>query len=492
MKQFTGITWILVICCFLTLPLRANASIKGSVIKIYSVSNQYNYDEPWQMLGQEQSSGSGCIIKGKRILTNAHVVANNMFIQVRRTGQAKKYTAEVVTVAHACDLAILKVLDDSFFSGTTPVEIGSLPGFRDKVAVYGFPEGGDKLCITEGVVSRIEHRRYTHSGANLLACQIDAAINPGSSGGPVIKNNKIVGVAFQGMSGEDIENIGYMVPAPVINHFLKDIENGRHSRIPGIGISWQKMENPDIRLKYTLTGKQTGVLVDKIYPNSPAKGILKDEDVILSVDGNNIENDGTIEFRTDERTFFGYAIQQKYINDTAKLKILRNNKILNVEIKLTNSVDSWRLVSHVRYDVAATYYIVGGLLFEPLTGNYLRTWGEEWKYYAPKNLLNYYFYGEPTDDRREIIMLVKILADEINAGYHELANNVIAYVNGKKISTMEDLVRAFDEHNGKYYTIVDEQGYKIVIDRNKAGMYGQRILKKYKIISDRSEDLRIK
>ena len=115
MKQFMGLTWMLVICCLLTLPLCANASIKGSVIKIYSVSNKYDYDEPWQMLGQEQCSGSGCIIKGKRILTNAHVVADNMFIQVRRAVQAKKYTAEVEAVAHACDLAILEVLDDSFF-----------------------------------------------------------------------------------------------------------------------------------------------------------------------------------------------------------------------------------------------------------------------------------------------------------------------------------------------------------------------------------------
>ena len=163
---------------------------------------------------------------------------------------------------------------------------------------------------------------------------------------------------------------------------------------------------------------------------------------------------------------------------------------MNVKIKLTNPVGSWRLVPHVQYDVAATYYIAGGLLFEPLTGNYLGTWGEKWNHDAPSDLLNYYFHGEPTDDRRETIVLIKVLADEINEGYHELENNVIAYVNGKKISTMEDLVRAFDGHNGRDHTIVDEQGYNIVIDRNKARKYGQRILKKYKISSDRSEDLR--
>ena len=76
---------------------------------------------------------------------------------------------------------------------------------RDKVAVYGFPTAGDEMSITEGVVSRIEQRNYAHSNANLLTCQIDAAINPGNSGGPVIKNDRIAGVAFQSsMRGENI------------------------------------------------------------------------------------------------------------------------------------------------------------------------------------------------------------------------------------------------------------------------------------------------
>ncbi|GAH77501.1 unnamed protein product, partial [marine sediment metagenome] len=242
---------------------------------------------------QQRRSGSGCIISGRRILTNAHVVGDHTFIQVRRAGKAKKYTAEVEIVAHECDLAILRVNDNSFFSDVEPVEIGALAEVRDRVAVYGFPEGGDKLSITEGVVSRVEHHRYTHSNAYLLTCQIDAAINPGTSGGPVIKDDEIVGVAFQAGAGE---NIGYMVPIPVINHFLKDIKDGKYDGIPGLGISWQKMENPDIRLKFNMTAEQSGVLVNKIYLGSSARGILKSGDVILSIDGKNVENDGTIEF----------------------------------------------------------------------------------------------------------------------------------------------------------------------------------------------------
>lgn len=116
-----------------------------------------------------------------------------------------------------------------------------------------------------------------------------------------------------------------------------------------------------------------------------------------------------------------------------------------------------------RYDRAPAYYILGRLVFEPLTVNYLKMWGSEWHNRAPSHLLNYYDNGEQTDDRREIVVLVKVLADEINVGYHDLKNRVISHVNGKRISTMKDLVSAFEEHKGKCHVIEDESGYKIVL-----------------------------
>ncbi len=486
MKLCSRLVLIVTLSCIINPPAWARKGVNEAVVKIYTVYNRYDYDEPWQMLGQRRRSGSGCIIRGGRILTSAHVVGDQTFIQVRRAGEAKKYTAEVEIVAHECDLAILRVNGGSLFSGVEPVEIGDLAEVRDKVAVYGFPKGGDELCITEGVVSRIEHHEYTHSRAYLVTCQIDASINPGSSGGPVVKEDKLVGVAFQ--SAESGENIGYMVPAPVITHFLTDIRDGTYDGIPGLGISWQKMESPDLRGKFGMTETQSGVLVNRIYPGSPAKGILRPEDIILSIDGENVENDGTIEFRKGERTFFGYVAQSKYINDTVTLGILRENNLMDMVIRLSRPLHFWRLVPHERYDVAPTYYILGGLVFEPLTLNYLKTWGK-WYYNAPLHLIDYYLHGEPAEDQREIVVLAKVLADEINVGYHNLKNRVISYVNGKKISVMEDLVKAFEEHEGRYHVIVDERGYKIVLDKNKVDRGGQGILKKYKVNADRSKDL---
>jgi len=489
MKKFLIVSIIAfaVLACFTLQPLWADSSAKESVVKVYTTSILQNYDEPWKTYSQESKGGSGCIISGNRILTAAHVVANQIFVQVRRAGKAKKYTAEVGQVAHDCDLAILKVKDPSFFSGTQPVAIGALLQTGDDVTTYGFPAGGDKLCRTEGVVSRVEHTEYVQSNTSLMACQIDAAINPGSSGGPVIKNDKLVGVAFE-IGGGD--NIGYMVPTPIISHFLDDIKDGTYAGIPDLGIYTQKMENSSLRAKFGMSDDQTGVLISKVYMGSPAEGILQPGDVILSIDGTDVANDATVEFRKGERTIYAHKIQQKHINDQVRLKILSNQELKDVEIQLTKPVNFERLVPHEQFDVTPTYYIFGGLVFEPLTENYLMTWGEEPYSDAPSALLNYYKNGERTPEQKEVVVLVKVLPDEVNAGYHQLRDRVVSYVNGSNISTMEDLVTAFEQHEGKYHVIEDENGYKIVLDRDEVEGNGQTILEKFKINSDRSTDLK--
>ena len=480
----------ILILLLINVSLSPQTNINRSIVKIYTVTNNYNYDNPWQMGGQSNGTGSGCIIDGNRILTNAHVISNNTFIQVKKAGEARRYTARVESISHESDLAILKVDDQSFFKNSTPLKIGELPQVRDKVAVYGFPTGGDEMSITEGVVSRIEQRNYSHSSANLLACQIDAAINPGNSGGPGIINNMIVGVAFQAAARG--ENIGYMVPAPIIKHFLTDISDGKYDGFPELGILFQKMENPDLRERYKMKKNHSGVLVIGILHESPARNIINIDDVVLALDSSDIENDGSVEFRPGERTSLNYIVQKKFINDTITIKVLRNGEIKELKVKLTVPMNSARLVPFEQYETLPTYYIAGGLVFAPLTKNYLFEWGNQWFFSAPTKLLDLYQNGLRTEDRREVVLLTKVLADEINLGYHDIDNIIITKINDKKISQMKDVVDAIENNKGIYHVIEDDAGKKIVLGKEQVDKYSSRILQTYRIDSDRSDDLRLK
>jgi len=237
-----------------TLPALAS-DISDAIVKVYAVSDPPDYLNPWNMMGPSSVTGSGAIIEGNRILTNAHVVSDLTFLQVRRYGDTQRYPARLLAISHQCDLALITVDDPHFFQGIDPLIIGDLPATNQEVLVYGFPMGGDTLSITKGVVSRIEHQPYVHSSIALLAGQIDAAINPGNSGGPVIVNGKIVGVVMQGIPSS--QNIGYMVPAPIIKHFFEDLSDRQLDGFPNLGVCMQYMESPDLREKYAMPENTT-------------------------------------------------------------------------------------------------------------------------------------------------------------------------------------------------------------------------------------------
>ncbi len=487
---FIGSAFFFVLVLFV-LPLSSAlaTTISETVVKVYTVSNSPSYHNPWQMRGQTSSNGSGFIIEGNRIVTNAHVVSNSMFIQVRRAGASNKYHATVVAIDYESDLAILSVARKEFFKGVTPLSLGNLSKVRDKVAVYGFPDGGDKLSITEGVVSRIDHVKYAFSGALLLTCQIDAPINSGNSGGPVVYDNKIVGVAFQGMGG-DYENIGYMIPTPIVRHFLKDITDNTVDGFPTLGILMQKLENPDMRRYYNLEEQGHGILVNRIYVHSPFTDILQHGDVILEIDGVEIANDGTIEFRPGQRTYFGYIIHKKQIGDSLRFKILRNGIEKQVDIVMDISLEANRLVPF-EHEKKPRYYISGGLVFEPLTLNYLQEFGSgyNWTPFAPVAMLDSYLNGEKEKQQEEIVFLAKVLADQSNVGFHDFANVIITEVNGIHIRSFSQFVRILKENQQEYIIFKTKSSLEITLHSDTIKHSTHRILKKYQITSQQSKNL---
>jgi S1-C subfamily serine protease len=472
------------------IPCAAGATedpLRKSAVKIFTTIQNPNYYEPWRVGPEENVSGSGCVIKGNLILTNAHVVSNEIFIQVLKDGDTKKYTAKKKYVAHDCDLAILKVEDPAFFKGTRPVTFGGLPALKDDVAVYGYPVGGEELSITEGEVSRIEVITYSHSMRNLLGIQTNAAINPGNSGGPVFYHKKMVGVAFQGYNAVVAQNTGYIVPVQLIQRFLKQIKEGPYSPVPTLGLYCESMENDSLRAYYGMGPEQTGLLVAKVIYGSSAWGQLQENDILLSIDGYPIANDGTIALSKGQRLNFQYPLCLHRVGDSIDFDVLRGKQTLKVTVPLKEDA---RLVPLVKYDTDPTYFIFGGLVFTPLSANYFQASKNSSSAFMPL-----YFEGLPSADRKQVVIISHILSHEINKGYGSRYNNlVVKKVNGVPITEMKDLTGAFEKPlDGKQVIEIDnpvEVGTKIILDAAKAKQATLDILEKNHISSDRSQDLK--
>jgi len=463
--------------------------IKDAIVKIYTVANKPDYFSPWRMLGPKNSGGSGCIIEGNRILTNAHVVADYTFVQVRRYGQAKRYKANVLNVSHDADLALLAVDDKTFFSGVTPLKFGGLAETQQEVLVYGFPFGGDSLSITKGILSRIEHIFYVHSSQYLLAGQIDAAINPGNSGGPVLVNDRVVGIVMQMVKSNYTENLGYMVPIPIINHFFQDIEDGHYDGFPDLGIITQNMESPDMRSKYGMSENQTGIFVTRILPGSPAKEKMEQGDVLLSIAGYPIANDGTVEFRPKERTDYTHYIDAKQLGESINAEVLRKGTIEHLTFSLNQTRKAYLLVPQEKYEQMPRYFIYGGIVFTPLTKNLLKRWGSDWPDSAPSALVEE-ISNWVTEEKKEVVTALKILAADVNTGYHDIRTWVVTEVNGKEIKDFDEFFQIVTHATEPYLVFKDEMGYQIVIDRKKAEESHEQVLRTYRIERDLSPDLR--
>ncbi len=478
----------LALCLCLPAFARAAAGDKlaHSLVKIFTTSQAPNYYEPWRVDAQKSFSGSGSILPGQRILTNAHVVSNSILIQVLKEGDSRRYTATRELVAHDCDLAILKVDDPSFFEGTVPVRLGGLPFKRDKVAVYGFPVGGDELSITEGVVSRIEVSTYSHSHRQLLNVQTDAAINPGNSGGPVFMGDKMVGVAFQGMNAVMAQSTGYFVPVPIIQRFLDEAAKGRYRGVPSLGVFVQGMENPSLRRFYGLADDQPGILVTKVVYGSSAWGQIQEGDVLTSIAGFPIARDKTISFRPGERLDFNYPVNVGHEGDALQVGILRDKQPLQLALTLKPDVE---LVPLPAYDQAPSYFIFDGLVFTPFNLNFPGVSKDTYS-----ELKTIFFHGLPSPEQKQVVLLNHVLCHEINKGYDGPFNLLmITKVNGHKITEMADPPAAFkDPHDGLHTIEFDkpkEAGTMIALDAAASPAASAEILRQYNIPSDRSADL---
>jgi len=476
----------------LSLPAAAQSNeiraIEESVIKIYTTQAEPDYFTPWRLLTPRQSSGSGSVIEGNLILTNAHVVANASYVQAQKHNDPKRYLARVVFISNEADLALITVDEDGFFSDLKALEIGDLPDPLEEVSVYGFPIGGKSLSITKGILSRVEQQIYAHSGSYFLAGQIDAAINPGNSGGPVIVNRQLVGVVMQASSGGRAENLGYFVPPSIIKHVLTDSLDGVNDGFPDLGFRTQTLDSPSAKTAYGLSKDQSGVLVIKVFEESPVRNIIQENDVIMKIDKFEVADDGSIELTDDIQTDYKHAIDLHHIDEPIQLTFSRNGEIKTIEIPAQRALDSYSLVAGEQFDQIPEYYIYGGVLFVPLNMNLIKRWGADWGRTAPVSLLQARNeWSSP--ERRELVVALQVLAADVNLGYHDWRNWIVDLVNGEPIRDFEHFANLLKNNQQENVVFENSNGYQMVINHAEAIAAESGILEQYRIPTSYSTNL---
>lgn len=461
-----------------------------AIVRVEVDTKQPNYRVPYNIGGMSSGNGTGFLVGPNKFLTNAHVVSNGRLIYIKKVSDPKPYKARVVHVAHDCDLAMIEIeSEDEFagaFSGIEPLFIGGIPKLNTTVVAVGYPIGGERISVTRGVVSRVDFRTYSHSGIdNHLTIQVDAAINPGNSGGPILQNNQVVGVAFQGYSGSVAQNTGYMIPVPVIERFLKDVEDGSYDHYVDLATSVLNILNPAQRRALGLPNDGIGVMVSEADAAGSAGGILKTKDVLLSIDGYSIASDGFIEIE-GERVDLNEIIERKYAADTVDLEVWRDGQQEDINIELKRFIPY--LIKANQYDKQPNFVLFAGLQFQPMDRSVMSS-------HSITNLrsryhFNYFSQDEIYRERPQIVILTEVLPDSSNTHLQPFVQQIVDSINGKKIRLLQDVYDALngdsaEEGREDYHVIrLLGEGRPLVLKRDTAEEAHERIMSKYNVSVD--------
>ena len=466
------------LCLLLTGMLQGNEA-ERAVVKIVNFSQAPNWQEPWKFSQVRPGAGSGFVIAGNRIMTNAHVVSWSRQILVFRYQDPQPYRASIEYIGHDCDLAVLQVEDPAFFEGLDPLEIGELPRVRSSVTTYGYPAGGQQISYTSGVISRIEIQGYSHiHNRSLLTLQTDAALNPGNSGGPAIQNGQVVGVSFQG--NPDLENAGFIIPPEVIRHFLKDIEDGHYHGFPDSGINIVPLHNPAFRAFLKLPNGE-GARIDRIFKPFPeTQQRIRENDVILEIDGIPVGSDGMLLYK-------GNRVQASVLFDAAQhgasvpIKIWRDGAPLEIELPLyVNTEDR---ISGRQYDTPPPYLMIGGLVFTELSLDFLRSLGRDKRSTSAEILYELFYRNFQDEDasRAKPILLASQLKHPGNIDFRAPLRSILTELNGQPIHSIQDLQTALKNPIDGYHRFKFSNHVVEALEVENAKAIDQALMEAYQI-----------
>mmetsp|Transcript_4929 Transcript_4929/g.14837 ORF Transcript_4929/g.14837 Transcript_4929/m.14837 type:complete len:522 (+) Transcript_4929:366-1931(+) len=464
-----------------------------TIVKVHCAACVPNVRMPWLSEPVDDRTGTGFLIGAREILTSAHMLSHHATVSVELPAQSKHnsrriFPAQVVIVADEVDLALLTVEDDQFWLHVS-IRLGlqvskrlARPGDEVHVvraAVGGIEKGG---YVSRALVNSIDVHPYLYGGTALLALEvIGNRFEPGVSGSPVVNGAQVVGMIHQ-RSANDAGS-AHAVPGPLIQKFVEDYEMNRsYLGVCTFPVTTQKMENESLRRSVGMNSLETGVMVTGFRQECDAMRKIACGDVILEVDRIRVANDGTIALSEEgERVHFEYLAGLHPPDDEWPVKILRDGTEMVVSVKLSRAKKPEMLTVLPR---SPPYLVYAGFVFVVLSYPYLQSWGEDWIYHVPENLMRAkrrLTRRAMAAGRNEVIVVSTKLADRINMGYEGFEHRVVERVNGEAVRNLQQMYKVLQKADGEFVRFDLEDGLLLVVGRDAAHAANRRIMEKYRI-----------
>jgi len=427
------------------LPTAKEAKQKTlSLVRVNVTGQPYDYFRPWQKKAPQSKRALGAVLSKGRVLVTADLVANQNYVELERAESGEKSAANVQVIDYEANLALLEPAEKNFLDGITPLDIATDTVVGDRLAAWQLEPTG-ALVATEGLVTTIQMTHYPVDVGQFLTYRVSISMQyrENSYTIPLVKNNKLAGLLLRYDSRAQLVDA---IPAPIITHFLKDAGTEKYGGFPSAGFSFFPTRDPQLRTFAGQTGKPGGVYVTSVEPNMPAvKAGLQVGDIVTEIGHNWIDQNGNyVDPLYGKIELTNLLTAHAFAGDNVPFQVQRDGKSLEFNVTLEHRAVKNYVVAPYNLDQPPLYYVLGGVIFQELSRQYLKEWGANWQKEAPQRFVYLDRFQSELfpEGHRKVVVLSQVLPANATIGYDDLAYLVVKKVNGAEVKSLADLAEA--------------------------------------------------
>lgn len=431
----------------------------SSLVKVNATSQAYSLHLPWQKESPSGRRGLGVVLEGNRVLVTAQMAADATYIELELPDSGQKIPAKAIAVDYEANLALLECppsdRQKAFFAGLKPMGVDASARIGDSVAILQTGRVGE-LIKNPLRISKVLTRRYIVEGSGFLVYEATGIIRSEANSFtlPVVKGNKLAGLLLSYDSKNQVTTI---LPAPIIEHFLKDVADGSYEGFPGLGMEFQTTQDEQLRDFMGLKPGEPGVLITAVSKGASAdKAGMQKNDILVSINGFTIDARGDYKDPQYGALSAGHLVRgRSYVGQKVEIKVLREGKEVALTGELTRKKPEEHLVLPYLFDKGPRYVLMGGLLFQELSRPYLDAFGEDQRAGAILRLAYIASHPEKYEEsgRKKLVFLSLVLPTPSAQGYDKLGGQVVNKVNGKVINDLNDVAEAFKNNKDVAHVI---------------------------------------
>ena len=433
-----------------------------SLVRVNVTGQPYDYFRPWQKKASFSKRGLGAVLPQGRVLVTADLVANQNYVELERAESGEKTAANVQVIDYEANLALLEPSEKKFLDGLAPLEIALDTVVGDRLAAWQLEPTG-ALAVTDGLVTTVQMMRYPVDVGQFLAYRVSISMQyrENSYTVPLVKNNKLAGLLLRYDPRSQVLDA---IPAPIITHFLKEAETQHYRGFPSGGFSFFPTRDPQLRNYAGQTGKPAGVFITSVEPNSPAmKSGLQVGDILTGIGNNEIDQNGNyVDPLYGKIEFTNLLSVRAFAGDSVPFQIQRQGKPMQLNVTLDHRPAKDYVIPPYNLDQPPPYYVLGGLIFQELSRQYLKEWGGNWQKEAPPRFVYMdRFQSElfPEGNRR-VVILSQVLPATTTIGYDDFAYLTVTKVNGKEVHSLAELTDAVKQPINGFIKVETEEDPK--------------------------------